>query len=217
MLVFDMDGVLIDSEPLWRRVETECFSELGLEIEEADCAATMGMRMDEAVAWWFERQPWRGPSVSEVARRIETRMLGKIRSDGRPMVGTLDALKAARDRGWRLALASSSARELIETVLECFSIRGAFEVVHSAEEEKRGKPAPDVYLTTARLLGVDPTDCIAIEDSANGVTSALAAGMRCVAVPEPAERANENIKAANWQLATLEELPALLDRLGGES
>ncbi|MCP4907876.1 MAG: hexitol phosphatase HxpB [bacterium] len=215
-LVFDMDGVLIDSEPLWRRAEIQIFATVGLELSEADCFETQGLRMDEAALYWFARAPWKGPSPHEIAEAVVERMIGLIQSEGVPMIGLRESLASAQAAGWRLALASSSSMRLIETVLERFDLSKTFEVIRSAEHESHGKPHPDVYLSTLADLGLEGVDSVAIEDSANGVASALAAGMRCVAVPAPEIRTNPRFEVADWRLDSLVELSRTLSRIETE-
>jgi HAD superfamily hydrolase (TIGR01509 family) len=209
-LIFDMDGVLIDSEPLWRRAEIEQFAIVGLPLVEADCLKTTGLRIDEAVSFWFERAPWTGPSVEAVAAAIVDRTVQLIESEGEPMPGVVEMLDWATTSGWRLALASSSPKRLIETVLGTFDLNRHFEIRRSAEDEALGKPHPDVYRSTARDLGLDPGVCVAIEDSANGVASALAAGMRCIAIPPPETRDDPRFARATLRLDSLAELKEAL-------
>jgi sugar-phosphatase len=116
-----MDGVLIDSEPLWRRAEIAVFGELGVSLTEEDCLETQGLRIDEVVDYWLERRPWQGRSREEVAHAIVFRVGALIRGGAVPLPGAEEALASARARGWRLALASSSPRRLIETVIDRFS------------------------------------------------------------------------------------------------
>jgi len=212
-VLFDMDGVLIDSEPLWRRAEIEAFGEVGLELSDQDCLATQGLRIDEAVAYWFARSPWAGRSREEVARRIVDRVARLIRSEAEPLPGVREAITGARDEGWRLGLASSSTGFLIDTVLDHFDLQGAFEATHSAETEKFGKPHPAVYLSTAASLGLDPRHCIAVEDSVNGVISALAAQMACIAIPAAELRHDPRFAVADRRLASLEALGEALEEL----
>jgi sugar-phosphatase len=212
-LIFDMDGVLIDSEPLWRRAEIEIFGEVGLVLEEADCFQTQGLRIDEAVAFWYERAPWTDRSCDDIAKSIVSRMGGLIRSEGELMPGALASIEWALNSSWRLALASSSSKFLIETVLDRFDISNLFECRRSAEDEVSGKPHPDVYLSAARDLQLEPGACVAIEDSANGVASALAAGMRCVAVPPPETRNDARFATATLRLDSLRDLPKALEAL----
>jgi sugar-phosphatase len=212
-LIFDMDGVLIDSEPLWRRAEIEVFSSVGLPLVEADCFKTQGLRIDEVVAFWFERHPWPGASCAEVSDQIVSRMVALIQQEGQPMPGVRESIAEAEAQGWRLGLASSSSSRLIQTVLDRFELAGVFEATRSAEKEARGKPAPDVYLATAREMDIAPERCVAVEDSPNGMKSALAAGMRCIAVPDPELQDDPRFAIATYTIASLEALPALLREL----
>lgn len=216
-VLFDMDGILIDSEPLWRDAEIEIFGDVGLALDEQDCLKTQGLRIDEAVAFWFERSPWSGASREIVAQRIVMRVADLIREKGEPLPGVHASLAAARERGWRLGLASSSSDFLIETVLERFQLTNSFEVTRSAEHERKGKPHPSVYLSTAAALGLPPRACVAIEDSVNGVLSAIAAKMRCIAIPAPEARADPRFAMATQRLATLETLGEALDELDSEA
>jgi len=215
-MIFDMDGVLIDSEPLWRRAERACFGEVGLALTDGDCLQTQGLRIDEAVDYWYQRAPWPDTSVREVTSRIVERMIDLIRAEARPMAGVGPALESALAAGWRLALASSSSTPLIQTVLDALDLQDAFEVVRSAEHEARGKPAPDVYLSTARDLHLEPADCVAVEDSVHGVASAITAGMRCVAVPPLETRGDPRFEIATWRLDSLDQLPQALMGIDSE-
>jgi mannitol-1-/sugar-/sorbitol-6-/2-deoxyglucose-6-phosphatase len=184
-VVFDMDGVLIDSEPMWRRVEKDVFGRVGVALTDADLVETMGVRIGEVVARWFERRPWEGPSPRKVEQEIVEAVTETIASEGSLEEGVLEAIEYLHGLGLRLALASSSPMRLIEAVLSLDDLADRFEVVVSAEEEERGKPDPAVYLTAANALGVSPDRCLAIEDSVAGVGAAKAAGMVCVVVPDP--------------------------------
>jgi sugar-phosphatase len=212
-LIFDMDGVLIDSEPLWRRAEIDVFREVGLDLEDADCLQTQGLRIDEAVKFWYERAPWADRSIGDVAKSIVLRVAGLIRSEGEPMPGALTSIGWAANSTWRLALASSSSKFLIDIVLDRFGITNLFELTRSAEDEASGKPHPDVYLTVARDLQLNPRACVAVEDSVNGVVSALSAGMRCIAVPPPETRDDGRFASANLLLNSLRDLPKALEKL----
>ncbi len=209
-IVFDMDGVMIDSEPLWRRAEIACFGEVGVSLSDADCLETMGLRIDEVADYWFERSPWQGATTHEVAGRIIERMRVMILAEGVPMSGVHESIAAAIANGWRLALASSSPKILIDAVLQRFALSETFEVVRSAEDEEYGKPHPDVYRSAVRDLKLDPANCIAIEDSANGVASAVAAGLRCVAIPESGTEDDPRFDIASWRLTKLAEFPSAL-------
>lgn len=205
-VIFDMDGVLIDTEPVWRRVEAEIFGELGLQLTEEQCRQTMGLRVDEVVARWYGVHPWAGPSPAAVAERIVEAVIDHVRRHGAAMPGALAAMRLVRRQGLLCAVASSSEPRLIEVVLTCLQLDQQVDVVRSAQNEAAGKPAPDVYLSTAAALGVVPSSCLAIEDSVHGVGAALAAGMRCIAIPEADSRHDFRFAAATMRLASLEEL-----------
>lgn len=210
-IIFDVDGLLIDTEPVWRRAETEVFGELGIELTEADGAETMGVRIDEVVAHWRARRPWPGaggpPDDHEIAGRIVDLVIAHVRERGEPQPGVAAAFAAARAVG-AVALASSSPPALIDAICDRLGLSVA--VRCSAVDEPWGKPAPDVYLTAARRLGVAPARCVALEDSPNGVRSALAAGMPCLAVPDPFVAADPAFARARL-LTSLEEVtPDLL-------
>lgn len=212
-LLFDMDGVLIDSEPLWRRAEIEIFGGVGLELTEGDCAQTQGLRIDDAVAYWFTRSPWKKTSCEEIAQAIVRRVGELIRSDGKPLPGVHESIEEATRHGWRIGLASSSSHELIDTVLDHFDLTEAFEVRLSAETEPFGKPHPAVYLAAAGSLAIPATRCIAIEDSLNGVISALAAQMKCIAIPAPESQNDPKFRVATLQLSSLTHLAEALTTL----
>jgi HAD superfamily hydrolase (TIGR01509 family) len=207
-VVFDMDGVLIDTEPVWRRVETEVFASVGVALSDADCRETMGVRISDAVRMWHARQPWQGPSVEEVAARIITGVVDHVHRHGEPMDGVVAALAAVRDAGMRCAVASSSPTQLITAVIERLRIAAHVDVVCSAEDEPQGKPSPDVYLRAASLLGLHPASCVAVEDSVNGVLAARAAGMAVVVIPDDVTAADPRLQKAALRLSSLRELDA---------
>jgi mannitol-1-/sugar-/sorbitol-6-/2-deoxyglucose-6-phosphatase len=205
--VFDMDGLLIDSEPLWRRAERTVFSEVGLHLTDDDCKLTTGLRIDEVVGHWFSRHPWKSQSPEVVGDRIVREVVRLVRTVGEEMPGASRALALCADAGLRLGLASSSSPALIDAVLDRLGFTDRFEVAHSASHEKHGKPHPDVYLTACARLGVSPAGCVAFEDSVNGVRAARAAGMRCIAVPgHEVPDAEEIASLADVVLASLELL-----------
>jgi len=173
-VIFDMDGLLIDSEPLWHEAEKEIFATVGLHLSTQDCLGTTGLRVDEVVRFWN--------APPELAAQIVNRVIALVEQKGVAKPGVAEALGACAGRV--IGLASSSPSRLIAAVLQRLGIADRITVAHSAEHEARGKPHPDVYLTTARRLGVAPSACIAVEDSPTGVRAAKAAGMRCVAVPD---------------------------------
>ena len=182
-VVFDMDGLLVDSEPLWVRAEIEIFGEVGLVLGEEDCAKTKGLRVDDVIAYWHTRRPWDRRSPADVEARLIARVAELLRAEGRALPGVANAIDVAREDGRRLALASSSPMVIIRATLERLGLTDAFHVVQSAETEAFGKPHPGIFLRTAERLEVSPMECVVLEDSLTGVIAAKAARMACIAVP----------------------------------
>jgi HAD superfamily hydrolase (TIGR01509 family) len=182
-VVFDLDGLLLDSEQVWDEVREELARERGGRWHERAQREMMGMSSPEWSRYMhdvigLEETP--AEINAEVVRRMEKRYRERL-----PLIdGAVEAVQRFAAR-WPLGLASSSNRELIDLVLELSGLADSFEATVSSEEVAHGKPAPDVYLAATRRLGVTPERAAAIEDSHNGIRSAKAAGMRVVAVPNP--------------------------------
>ena len=211
--IFDMDGLLIDSEPLWHLAEVEIFGELGVPLVRAETRSTKGMLIDEVARYWYDRYPWEGPSTEEVARQVVVRVGELVVEQGQVMPGAHEAVAAMAERG-PVALASSTPMPLIRRTLEHIGLADAFVVVRSAADERYGKPHPAVFLAAAEGLGVPPERCWVFEDAPAGVLAAKAAKMLCVAVPEESERSTPSIALADLVLGSLTELdPELLDQL----
>jgi mannitol-1-/sugar-/sorbitol-6-/2-deoxyglucose-6-phosphatase len=217
-VVLDMDGVLIDTEPVWRAAESAVFAGLGITLSQSDVLGSTGQPIEELVPSWRQRSPSGGAGSgltdAEVAGLVIDQVIAHVKAEGQPMPGVTAALALFERCGLRLAIASSSPRRLIDAVCDRLGL-GGIDVRCSAMDEARGKPAPDVYLTAARRLGVAPVSCLAVEDSLNGLASARAAGMRCVAVPDPLLAADPRYREADLVLRSLTDLDgAALRRLG---
>lgn len=182
--VFDLDGLLVDSEPLWHRAELAVFAAHGVPLTPELVRSTKGRYVGEVARHWYAVYGWDGPGPAAVAAEIVDAVDHLLATEGTLKPGAAGAVDACARRGLRLAVASSSPLRLIRRALERAGMLDAFEVLHSAEAEPAGKPDPAVYRTTAVRLGVDPRRCVALEDSLAGVASARGAGMACVAVPE---------------------------------
>jgi sugar-phosphatase len=182
--IFDMDGLLIDSEPLWHQAEIAVFASVGLHLDELRCRETTGVRIDEVVRRRHRERPWHNKSLVEVEAEILREVQRLAITEGKALPGVYALLDRLQALGLPLAVASSSALPMIEAVLAHLGIRERFAVVFSAADEEHGKPHPAVYLRSADALGVAPHECLAFEDSIPGVQSAHAAGMRVVAVPD---------------------------------
>lgn len=204
-VIFDMDGVLIDSEPLWQEAEKQAFAKVGLQLTTEDCMETMGVRIDEVVQHWYERHPWRERTLKEVEEDILSTLKRLIEEKGRAMDGVDYILNFFHKRNLKLALASSSYMSIIETVLQKLNLEQIFEVVHSGEFEQFGKPHPAIYKTTLKKMKVDAEHTLAFEDSYNGLLSAQAAGLRTICIPEKSTWRDKKYDIAELKLGSLPE------------
>lgn len=204
--IFDMDGLLIDSEPLWRKAEIACFKEVGIQLTEDDCRKTMGYRLNEVVDYWFARQPWENYSKARLEEDILDQVIELIRVEGKSMPGVQHALELFAEMDFKIALASSSAMRLIDVVLKSLQVEDRFQVVRSAQHETYGKPHPQVFISTAEALGVSPENCVVLEDSFHGIIAGKAAKMKVIAVPEPRELKNVTFQATDLVLPSLDKI-----------
>jgi HAD superfamily hydrolase (TIGR01509 family) len=211
-VVFDLDGVLIDSEPVWERVRRAYVDEVGGRWLADSQRRLMGMSTAEWSAY-LASDLHVGRPAETVARQIIERMADAYAANLPLLPDAVDVVRRLAER-WPLGLASSSPRTLVDEVLRDAGLTGAFRATRSTEEERHGKPAPDVYRSVAAALGADPRRCVAVEDSSNGLRSAGAAGLIVVAVPRPAYPPDPDALAlATVTLTGLAALPAAVDRL----
>jgi sugar-phosphatase len=214
-----MDGVLIDTEPVWRAAQSAVFAGFGVALSDRDLLDSTGQPIEELIPVWRRMASApdpAGPELTdaEIADLIIDRVIAHVTAEGRPMPGVTAAIALFERCGLRLAIASSSPLRLIDAVCDRLGLT-RITVRCSAMDEARGKPAPDVYLTAARRLGVAAANCLALEDSPAGVASARSAGMRCVAVPDPLLAADPRYREADLVLGSLTGLDeAALRRLG---
>jgi len=206
-VIFDMDGTIIDSEPMWQQAEIAAFGSVGLKLTVEDCKKTIGVRIDQVVQFWYDQFPWQGVSLDEMRDQILAQMVRTIGEQGEAKAGVYEALDLLKGEGIPLALASASFMLTINATLERLKLVDTFRVVHSAQFEERGKPDPAVFLTTARKLGIAPADCLVFEDSLNGIRAAKAAGMACCAVREEATPFEEALELADFGLESFLHLP----------
>jgi HAD superfamily hydrolase (TIGR01509 family) len=213
-VIFDMDGVLIDSEPLWKIAEKKVFAEVGITMTTEMCNLTMGYRTNEVVDYWYERMPWTGKSKQQVDDDLVSYVIEEIKAEGKVMKGVLESLELIRNNNYKIALASSSAMRIINIVIDKLEIRKYFDVVQSAEKEEYGKPHPAVFLSAAKGLGINPAHCIVIEDSINGVIAAKAAKMKAIAIPDESLAGDKRFAVADLQLNDLTEFnKSIIERL----
>jgi len=212
-VIFDLDGVLLDSESAWVEVKKQFTEESGGRWEDRARVEMLGMSSTE---WSRYMHDELGVPVSpeEISSEVAKRLMQRYRRRLPLLPGAVEAVRSMASE-WPLALATSSNRNVIDLVLSESGLADAFAATVSSEEVDRGKPAPDVYLEAAKQLGVEPTACVAIEDSTNGIRSAHAAGMAVVAVPNrdfPPEA--DALALADLELDSLEQLsPQRVERL----
>ena len=206
-VVFDLDGVLIQSEEVWDAVRARYVRDRRGRYDEVVQRAMMGMSAPEWTRYLHEEAGVR-EDPEEINREVVALMLEAYRSELPLLPGAVEAVRRAAD-AFPLGLASSSNREIFEAVLELAGLTDCFRATVSSEEVARGKPAPDVYLEAARRLGVAPESCAAIEDSHAGIGAAKAAAMLVVAIPNPSfPPGDEALAQADVVLGSLEELTA---------
>ena len=212
-VVFDLDGVIVDSEQVWDAVREQYTRESGGTYSESATRDMMGMSSLEWSRYMHEVLGVPG-TPEEINAAVVARMLQRYGEELPLIPGAVEAVRRCAER-WPLAIASSSNPELIDVVLDEAGLRDVISVAVSSQEVARGKPAPDVYLEAARRLGVDPRRCAAVEDSHNGILSAKAAGMRVIAIPNPHfPPAADALADADVVLRSIEELtPDVIDGL----
>lgn len=205
-VVFDMDGLLVDTEPIWRSVHREVFAGLGLDLARWPEVVTTGMRVDEVVALRRSYQDWGSPPDAVVADRITSTVAARVASEAHLCSGAVEAIGWCRERDLRVGLATGSRWAVLDAVLASFGIDRLLDVCVSAEDELLGKPHPAIYLTAAEKLGAPPTSCIAFEDAINGLVAAKAARMRAVVVPAGTSVGDPRVVLADVVLDSLEEI-----------
>jgi len=211
-ILFDMDGVLMDSEPLHHRATQLALGDRARSYTERDNRAFFGatdVEMFRILRILFDLDA----STEDLVCRKREHLISLVRSEGRGLPGVPDIPLRFRQAGFRLGLVSASARAVIDAILEVVGLGSAFETVVSGDEVARGKPAPDGYLMAARRLAVEPARCFVVEDTRNGVLAAKAAGMTVAALPGPTTM-HEDFSPADFVLPSLDALPKLLERNG---
>ncbi len=202
-VIMDMDGLLVDSEPIWQEVAIDVFQAINVPLTVEICQQATGLGTTEFVKFMYQKFPWENKTLQSVGEEILKIAHHRIGTTAVEMPGATNLVRYFHSLGIPLAVASASPMDIIETVLIRLGIRPYFTLWHSALLEKRNKPYPDVYLGAAKLLGVDPSACLAFEDSGNGLRSALAAGMRTVAVPAAYEFDDPKFDGATLKIRSL--------------
>lgn len=207
-VIFDMDGLLIDTEPYWVKVMMDVFSSVGVHLTPEECAHTTGLRFDQVVQHWYSMKPWKGAAPDVIHERVLARMEHIIREEAPLKEGAQECIHFFREKGYKTAVASSSALRLIQACTTRFH-PDSFDIIHSAEFESHGKPHPAVFLTAAEKLKATPAECLVLEDSFNGILAAKAARMTCIAVPEPKHFDTYNHPLCDYKVKSLLDVPGL--------
>jgi HAD superfamily hydrolase (TIGR01509 family) len=202
-VVFDMDGLLLDTEELWLRAESELFRRHGAEFTREDQLRVIGTSFDVTAAYFAERLGWPHERGGELVDESNALMHELVRQQVAARPGAVELVESLRKLGVPLGLASNSPRYLVDDALATAGLTEAFDAIVTSSDVVRPKPAPDIYLRACELLGVAPHDALALEDSASGVRAAKAAGLTCIAVPTLAEI---DVSAADRVVESLEEL-----------
>ncbi len=205
-----MDGLLIDSEPLWYEAAYEVFLRYGVRLSPTEYATTTGLRTKEFIEWWFARYNISPTHSKEAEKDITDLVIAKIVDKGKILPGVAHVFNYFIQRQFKIGLASSSDLNIIDVVVDKLGIRDYLQVIQSAEALPYGKPHPQVYLDCARALASHPTECICFEDSFNGLIAAKAARMKCIVVPAPAESQHPKFGAADLRLSSLNNFNGLL-------
>lgn len=205
-VIFDMDGLLVDTEPLWKIAEKHIFGQYGLVLTDEQLRQVMGFRLSEVVKYWYDYQPWPNPNFAKVEQDIIDMMQAQITEHAQALPGVLALIQFLSQHQKRMAIASSSHMVLIEAVVQKLGIQSNFELLYSAQFEKYGKPHPGIFIETCNRMQVDATKCIVLEDSVNGVIAAKAARSYCIAVPELALQQDPRYAIADVKLKSLEDI-----------
>lgn len=204
-IIFDFDGIIIDSEPLWVESEIAVFKSVGVDLSPDLCRQTTGLNTQDTIQYWFNVYHWTGKSVFQVYKEIMETMQNMILERADLKDGFLDVLQLFVDKKIPVSVASSSPLKLITTALKKYHLFEFFKVISSAENEEHGKPHPALYLGAARKLGINPVNCLAFEDSFNGAIAAKAARMKLVTVPDSHDFQSTRFDFADLKLETLRD------------
>jgi sugar-phosphatase len=203
-VIFDMDGLLIDSEPLWEEAGKETLAGFGVSLTDEQYHFSTGLRTREWIDWWFTWFNIDKKHALEAELAIVQKAIEKIAERGIAMPGVDEVFPLLKEKGFKIGLATSSPLALVSVVTEKLQINDYLQAIASAEELKYGKPHPQVYLDCAAALEVSPLECVCLEDSFNGMIAVKAARMKCIVIP-----AKHQQHQARWDAADI-KLPSLL-------
>lgn len=204
--IFDMDGLLLDTEPLWGKSMLKIAEHYQIPISPAHFKHTTGLRITEVTDYWLKKFPWPGAQTSiQIANEILDEVISLSKKEGTVMEGVLETLDFLKSQNIKIGLASSSPMRMINELIPYFHLIEYFEVLISADKAVAGKPHPDVYLQCAKALQTESWNCVAFEDSINGMIAAKSARMKVVVVPEAPKYKDVRFGLADVKLHSLKE------------
>lgn len=209
-VIFDMDGLLIDSEPLWKEAADKLFAGYNMQLTLQQYSVTTGLRTKEFLSHWFKHFNLPPKEIAEAERIIVENVIDLVKQKGKAMPGVQYIFDFFIERNFNIGLATSSAPALINVVIDLLGIQKNLQAISSADGLAYGKPHPDVYLKCAGKLAVLPDQCVCFEDSFNGMIAAKAAKMKCVIVPTFADFKKPVWEAADLKISTLNNFDQLL-------
>jgi HAD superfamily hydrolase (TIGR01509 family) len=209
-VIFDMDGLLIDSEPLWYLAAKEVFQQYGVQFTLQQYSAVIGLRTKEFVDLWFRNFNLPESNIPEAEEAITSRVVELIKQKGKPMPGVAHIINFFIDRNFKIGLATSSGMKVVDTVVDLLGVRNYLQTIASAENLAFGKPHPQVYLNCAADLNAHPLECLCFEDSFNGMIAAKAARIKCVIVPSALDYQHQRWAAADLKISSLNNFNELL-------
>ncbi len=199
-VIFDMDGVIVDSEPFWQQAEKEVFTALGVKVTDKLSKQTQWMTTAEVAHFWYNQQPWQGVSLKQTEEQVVDRVIELIQSHDCLMPGVQQTVKRLKAMGIKIGLATNSPYRIIPEVLRKAKLASSFDALCSAEFEVQGKPQPDVYFSALSKLEVTAEQALAIEDSNSGIKAARRAGMNVVGLN------TRKLSGALYQVSSFHEL-----------
>jgi mannitol-1-/sugar-/sorbitol-6-/2-deoxyglucose-6-phosphatase len=209
-VIFDMDGLLIDSEPLWDEASVATFSRYGIQLTPQQYATTTGLRTKEFIKHWFDYFKMPVPDAAGIEKDLISKVIELVAQKGKPMPGLSHIFNFFIDRNFKIGIASSSPLNLIDVVVDLLNIRPHLHTITSAALLANGKPHPEVYLNCAAALNATPAECLCFEDSFPGMIAVKAARMKCVVVPDPKISKELKWHAADLKISSLQNFNELL-------
>lgn len=212
-VIFDMDGVLIESESLWRKAMIQGFKEVNMDLSEADCRKTMGLRIGEVIEIWLKHFNYSHLPATAIEARIIALLLELIEKQGEFIPGIPQLLSFCNEKKIKTGIATSSSNLLMNAVIKKLQLESQFDATLSAEHMTYGKPHPEVFLACASKMNIPPQYCLVIEDSFNGAVAAKAAQMKVIAVPDDDHIHVKGFAVADYRAKNMEEVLVIFKTL----